>query len=266
VKRILALTLSLGVRIADAVNGAARRWAGKRRPRQGVVLYYHAITARERPRFAWQMDELLHLASPFCAGAPDTMTGEGLNVAVTFDDGFLSVVENALPELSERGIPFTMFVPSGCLGERPSWIHDPNHPSWDEQVLSEKELRALASHPLATVGSHSITHPNLPKIDLAAAERELRESREQLEAVVATPIDQFSFPHGAHNDTLLASARQAGYRLVFTVEPTTVTPSRHPFAVGRVAADPGDWRIEFRLKIAGAYRWRYAFHRLRRSL
>jgi hypothetical protein len=31
-----------------------------------------------------------------------------------------------------------------------------------------------------------------------------------------------------------------------------------------VAAAPSDWLLEFRLKLAGAYRWRHYYHRMRR--
>jgi peptidoglycan/xylan/chitin deacetylase (PgdA/CDA1 family) len=230
-----------------------------------VVLYYHAIKPLERAGFVWQMDELRKRAHLFTAGSPETMTREGRNVAVTFDDGFQSVLENAVPELVKRSIPFTMFVPSGCLGTRPCWVQDPKHPSWEERVLSAAELRSLASHPLATLGSHSITHPNFLDIDSDHVRKELVQSKADLEAAAETEVDLFSFPHGAHNPALVAEARRAGYRRVFTIEPTTIDSDSGVFAMGRVGADPDDWRIEFRLKMTGAYRWRSYLHQLRRT-
>src|SRR5262249_6670007 len=155
-------------------------------------LYYHAVKAHQRHRFARQMDELLKRASPFSAGSSGAMPSDGHNVAVTFDDGFRSVLENAIPELLKRGIPFTAFVPSGCLGERPSWVCHPAHPSWKERVLSARELRTLATEPLATVGSHSVTHPNLITVDTRRARYELASSRADLEAATGVAIDLFS--------------------------------------------------------------------------
>ena len=38
------------------------------------------------------------------------------------------------------------------------------------------------------------------------------------------------------------------------------------FVVGRVATDPGDWPIEFRLKLMGAYRWIAFAHAFTRML
>jgi peptidoglycan/xylan/chitin deacetylase (PgdA/CDA1 family) len=187
----------------------------------------------------------------------------GRNVAVTFDDGFHSVVENAAPELVKRGIPFTMFVPSGCLGGRPPWIANANHPSWKERVLSAAELRDVANDSLATIGSHSVTHANLLSLDTAGSQEELARSKAELEFVLGRQVELFSFPHGAHTARHVEQARQAGYRMVFTIEPSAVSGDSDLYTVGRVAADPEDWPIEFRLKIWGAYRWRCYLHYVR---
>ena len=262
-RRVLALALSMVVRGLDLVFGWLRRWSGRSAPCQGVVLYYHAVKSHERSRFAWQMDELSKRARLFAAGSPEAMRADGQNVAITFDDGYRSVVENAVPELAKRGIPFTVFVPSGCLGKRPSWVHDPAHSFWEERVVSADEVAALASERLATVGSHSVTHPNFRKLDSRASEAELFRSREELRAAAGIDVDLFSFPHGAGSAEHVDQARRAGYRRVFTIEPALVGADPGAFVLGRVAANPDDWPLEFRLKIAGAYRWRAYLHMLK---
>jgi hypothetical protein len=63
----------------------------------------------------------------------------------------------------------------------------------------------------------------------------------------------------------LEEARRTGYRRVFTVEPEVIASDSAGFTIGRVGVNPDDWRAEFRLKIAGAYRWRALLHRLHRN-
>jgi peptidoglycan/xylan/chitin deacetylase (PgdA/CDA1 family) len=261
-RRTFALLISLGFAAVDSARSVLRPVADKPSGR-GVVLYYHAVKLAERGAFAWQMDELVKRAHPFRADSPETMVAGQLNVAVTFDDGFESVLQNAVPELTKRQIPFTMFVPSGSLGERPCWVLDPKHRAWNERVLSAADLRVLAKLPLAQLGSHSVTHPNLLCLGADDARRELVQSRADLEANAGSQVDVFSFPHGAHNPALLREAQQAGYKHVFTVEPTLVECGSTTFTIGRVGVDPHDWPIEFRLKIVGAYRWRAHLHRWR---
>lgn len=263
IKRWAALAISLAVGGYDLMRRQVQHSLNRPARCRGVVLYYHGVTPQQRLRFAGQMDELLKCARPFQAGSPETMVVAGRNVAVTFDDGFESVVENAVPELVRRDIPFTLFVPSGCLGERPSWVNDPTHPSREQRVLSATALRALASVPLATIGSHSISHRRMSDLDSDDAALELVRSKADLETAVGATVDLFSFPHGAYTAALLDQARRVGYRRVFTIEPTMAEADPCAFTVGRVAAHPDDWPLEFRLKIAGAYRWRRWRHRLR---
>lgn len=254
-KRLIVLSVSLAVFALDQACAVLRRLLGRPAPPQGTVLYYHAVKQYERRRFARQLDDFLRLARPFDAGSPGSMVGGGRQAAVTFDDGFRSVIENALPELAARGIPFTMFVPSGSMGLPPGWVRE-GHPFRDERVMSAGELAEFCRNPLATVGSHGVSHRNLLRIGAAEAEKELLDSRSALEAVVGAPVELFSFPHGGHDAALIDAARRAGYRRVFTIEPRPVGADASVVAVGRVAVNPWDWRVEFLLKVAGAYRWR----------
>src|SRR5438046_5299962 len=64
-----------------------------------VVLYYHAVPCEHRKRFARQMDILARSTKPVEAGMKSPPPKGGHYAAVTFDDGYESVIENALPEL-----------------------------------------------------------------------------------------------------------------------------------------------------------------------
>ena len=218
------------------------------------MLYYHAVRPDQRAGFARQMDLLLRVARPWCLDArpPD---GQGPFVAVTFDDGFVSVIENALPELKKRGIPVSLFVPTGFWNEHPGWIKSPSHPFWQERVISREELRRLAAEPLITIGSHTVSHPNLLRVSAQEAARELTASKAELENLLGRQVEWFSFPHGAYNASLVRLALEAGYRRLFTIEPTLVDPLQPGVVSGRVAVDPDDWPLEFFLKIHGTYRW-----------
>jgi peptidoglycan/xylan/chitin deacetylase (PgdA/CDA1 family) len=254
-KRLLKLAISLVVRCCDVARASFLKLAGRKPAPICVVLYYHGIDAAERPRFARQLDQLLRHTRPLDAALREPLNGKPNYSVMTFDDGFISVVQNALPELEQRRIPATIFIPTGSLGGKPAWIHNPAARGFREQVVSVTELAALGRRERITIGSHSISHPNFLKIDGEQAERELRQSKADLEAVVGRPVTLFSFPHGACNERVTELAKAVGYQRVFTIAPHAESNPTDKFVVGRVAVDPGDWPLEFRLKLLGAYRW-----------
>ncbi len=254
-KRLIKLFISLAVRAGDVLLSGCLRLVGRKPPGRGVILYYHAVTGRQRSSFARQMDMLVRIARPVPADFSLPLEPGVHHCAITFDDGFVSVMDNALPEMESRRIPSTMFVPSGSLGGPPQWIKDPAHPSMREVVMTPEQLTRTAAHDGVTIASHSISHPNFLALDDATAVRELTESKAVLEAALGKPVKLFSFPHGKHNAALLDKARAAGYQRVFTINPECLTAPASRFALGRIAVEPTDSLLEFRLKALGAYRW-----------
>lgn len=263
--RAVKLVISFWVAGIDVLMFSIQGLTGRSPRTVSVVLYYHAIPAGSRREFASQMDQLMRLAEPIDIESNDFQGSSRRRSAVTFDDAFLSVVENALPELHVRGIPCTIFVPTGCLGRHPEWI-GPSHPDAGEVVASADLLRSIASNPLVGIGSHSVSHPNFRRLDEVQARDELSRSRKVLEELLGRPVRSFSFPHGAYTPRSLELVQECGYARAFTIEPFRLDDSRDEFTVGRVRVEPSDWPIEFRLKVIGAYRWMVHASALKRRL
>lgn len=148
-----------------------------------------------------------------------------------------------------------MFVPTGSLGDRPAWVRNSATPAYQQIVASRQQLAGLKDHPLLAIQSHSVSHPNFLLLDPSQAQSEFRQSREELERILGKSVNLFSFPHGKHNARLIEMAENAGYHRMFTINPAMAFQNADEKVVGRVLADPGDWLIEFRLKVLGAYRW-----------
>jgi peptidoglycan/xylan/chitin deacetylase (PgdA/CDA1 family) len=241
---------------------ALRRMAGYPEPGRCVILYYHSIREHGRAMFARQMAELLRRAELVNVDASIEMKPGTLYAAVTFDDGFQCILDYALPELAARNIPCTVFVTTGFMGQSPGWEHETKFDDLHEPVLTAEQVRALPSD-LVTIGSHTVNHFNLCRVDEATVLRELEQSRLQLEQLVGQSVDLLSFPYGAHNEPVLRAAQTAGYRRVFTNQPASALLSDSAFKVGRVPVCPCDTMLEFRLKIIGAYDWLSALLSLR---
>jgi len=252
--RMVKLAVSLLVAGGDWLSALIARSGGRQPASYCVVLYYHAVRAKDRQRFAAQMDVLASIAVPVDLEGSGDLPAARRYAAVTFDDAFVSVVVNALPALRARGIPSLIFAPTGAIGGRPTWIEAAHHDG-SEVVASAELLRSVSDQPLVRIGSHSVSHPNFRRLDDAQARQELADSKAELERITGRQVRSFSFPHGAYTERSLSLARQCGYTQVHTIAPALTRAPREAFVIGRVSVDPGDWPIEFRLKALGAYRW-----------
>src|ERR1700674_226743 len=263
VGRLVKLAGSLVCYVATILWRKIRQLQGKPIPGSLVVLCYHAVPQSHRGRFARQMDLLQQYAKPTQAGVQQLLlTGEHY-AAVTFDDVYQSAVQNALPELKARNIPCTLFVVSHLQGQSPWWSGQEGYDPEDEIVTAEQLVNLPGD--LVTIGSHSMTHPVLPALSVDMAKRELLESRQFLERTIERDVQLFAFPHGAFSNTLVTWCREAGYRRVFSIEPTMTFSNLPEYVTGRVVADPSDWDLEFRLKVLGAYRWLPLMYRMKRK-
>jgi peptidoglycan/xylan/chitin deacetylase (PgdA/CDA1 family) len=229
-----------------------------------VILYYHSVPSEKRASFSRQMDILARCANVVPADWRGSPVGRPC-VAITFDDAFTSVIDNALPELAMRGFPCTIFAPSGILGRHPDWAMEEDLDR-GELVADAETLRKIHG-PLVNIGSHTVTHPRLSQLDKERARAEIHDSRVALEEIVGTPIDLLAFPYGDYNGAIIELCRSDdGYKHVFTISPNPVPAGDSSLKRGRVSVSPDDGEFEFFLKISGAYAWRSAASVLKRRL
>lgn len=244
--RFAKLLVAIVFYAVTRLSRAAKTILGGQPPPICVGVFYHQVLPQHRERFARQMDHLLRWSKPVRADHDRLPEGASRCVFVAVDDGWLSFVENGLPEMKQRSIPVAIFVVAGRLGES---LGEPN-----DRLITEGELRDLNCE-LVTIGSHTTTHARLTSLDDTDVMRELHESRAKLERILRRDVRLFCFPFGAYRDAHLHQCSAAGYARVFASTPLLGSSSPSGFVVGRIRADPTDWLIEFRLKLCGAYQW-----------
>jgi peptidoglycan/xylan/chitin deacetylase (PgdA/CDA1 family) len=187
-------------------------------------------------------------------------------VAITFDDAFQSVAENALPELGKHSFHATIFVPVSWLGQKPGWTMDPIETAeLSEIVMSADQLSGL-SRSLVSLGSHTLSHPRLPELEPDRARQEVERSRAILAELTGRDVVELAFPYGAHDKTTLALCRAASYDTVYSIIPEGVDTTSQSFLRGRTKTEPTDGPLEFFLKFNGAYEWMGYSIAVKRSL
>ena len=169
VGRLVKLSVSVAIAAVDIVIKGLR--VG-RVPGYCVVINYHSVSGGSVPLLRKQLNVLSQMTRPLRATAASALEDGARYVAVTADDAFCSFTENGLPELCQRGIPVTVFVPTGYVGRV------------GELVAAAEDLRHMAKWETVDFGSHCVSHPDLPQLSEAEAARELRESKAALEAIV----------------------------------------------------------------------------------
>jgi len=223
-----------------------------------IILFYHSVLDSEFRRFKKQMSLLSFLTEPTSIDIPDKLINGKRYSVITFDDAYQNVIENAAPELIRRKIPFTIFIPAGEIGKKPGWLANTGRNNENEKVASLEELRSLPAS-LVTLGSHTVHHPQLSLLSEEQAYKEIRESKDILEALLERPIKYIAIPHGEHYQYIIDFCKRAGYEQVFTIKYESPFISANKYGRGRNNANPSDWYLEFILNILGAYDWLRAY-------
>lgn len=103
------------------------------------------------------------------------------------------------------------------------------------------------------IGSHTMTHPNLPNAGLADAEREIRESKATLETHIEAPVTMFSYPNGGAERYLTAAVvqlvRDAGYDAATTSRNAFAGAASNLFALERVQVNERLEQLIFALEV-----------------
>jgi len=252
------IAASAGFLLGLTVAATIRRLFGWKMQLSLTILYYHAVPKARLASFERQMAMLARRARVVAAD----WDGDGLDpppanhrplVAITFDDAFESVLDNALPVLAAHGFQCTIFAPSGCLGQPPSWAMETNA-DCAERVATAERLSRLPDDFVA-IGAHTVSHPHLSVLSKEAARREIVQSMQDLTALTGRSVRLLAFPYGDYDDAVIELCRSSGYKQVYTTRPLPVWPGSGAFARGRIAVDPGDGPFEFFLKLTGSYRW-----------
>lgn len=192
-------------------------------------------------------DQVIAISRGQAAAAPGA-------VWISFDDGWrrnLSLV----PVIERYDVPVTIFLtteavePPGvfwwtCAYDHRSELPEPFRRSvlriWDlpererreivepvlrrhrgeyaRQALTIEEVQKLARSALVSFGSHTVSHPSLPRCDSAQLDDELRVSKRSIEGWTDRPVKVLAYPRnefdGREKDVLL----RHGYELAVTVE------------------------------------------------
>lgn len=147
----------------------------------GRILCYHSIGQAasgvndvKPEQFCRHIELALRLGFRFVPADQIARSGStSMDLAITFDDGWTSVLSKATPILRDYGIPWSLFVVSSWSDHRSAWAK--------EFILPWREIDHLMANNNVQIGSHSVTHPDFGSIERAQMVDELCGSRETIQ-------------------------------------------------------------------------------------
>jgi len=144
-------------------------------------------------------------------------------VAVTIDDGFLSVFEEALSRFKKAEIPFTVFISTGSINDQ------------NETSMTWDQIRILDKEELVEIGHHGHAHAHMPELSIDEAKRDIEIADEIFEKELGYIPDMFAYPYGEYSPELIGAFSEKNYLATFAQFSSAATSTRGLEAIPRFA-------------------------------
>ncbi len=271
-----------GVQAASWLAVMLHRLLGQGKDHFGILMYHRIapVTPNLPPpsinvtpeRFAAQMRGLLRSGAsfqPLSRVLDAVRSGEPLRertVVVTFDDGFQSVYDHAVPVLRELNIPATIFLNTRFIGSAEAMPFD----HWGKKVVGQapaEHYRAMTwdmcrdvlASGLIELGAHTHSHQDF-RGRVTEFRDDLQRNLNELQQQLGIESPTFAFPYGTPrqgfaSQALTTEARQLGVRCALNTRHEVVHPLRDPFTWGRINVFDWDTPATLKAKLAGWYGW-----------
>jgi peptidoglycan/xylan/chitin deacetylase (PgdA/CDA1 family) len=191
-----------------------------------LILAYHSVSERRTDTLSLSTENFRHQLQWLQDNGYETLTLRDSvrknrtqeKVAVlTFDDGYADNYHIVFPLLKEFGMTATIFLVAKSISTDQIF-------NWDEPKISQQGAREDFEiltweqiHEMKTYGiefgSHTCTHRHLPTLSLYEQEREIEDSKEQLEKRLQEAVTSFCYPAGRLTKDTVKLVEQSGYEV-----------------------------------------------------
>jgi peptidoglycan/xylan/chitin deacetylase (PgdA/CDA1 family) len=175
---------------------------------------------------------------------------QGKVVGITFDDGYLNNLTNALPALQKQGFTSTCYVVDGLLGQTNVW--DKSIGIAQTPLMSVEQLLQWQASG-QEVGAHTQEHVDLMTVSEITAWKQIAKSKTTLQTLLDKPVNHFCYPYGKFDERHSTMAKQAQYETATTTVRGRVHAAANMLTLSRVPVLRSTSLPVFWLKIATTY-------------
>lgn len=186
----------------------------------------------------------------------------GKYVVLTFDDGYEDFFLHAFPVLQKHNYQATIYiVPNYIESKKTFW--------WDEGIgesplMNWDQIVQLSQTNLVTIGSHTMNHVDMNKLDRDELEVELIQSQKAISQRIKMPVEHFSYPRGICTDWSVQLASQIYKTAVLLLNGNEIDKameSNQLYKLRRIPIQRSDGKLLFIARLKG---WLYFDELLRR--
>ncbi|MBC8065440.1 MAG: polysaccharide deacetylase family protein [Chlorobia bacterium] len=169
----------------------------------------------------------------FVKGSDLVQWPEEKTVCFTFDDGFVSTIDNGVPVLERHQVPMSVYVVSGFVGKASEWEGELARPlaGWD----SLRKIQELGHE----VGNHTVSHLRLGDLDGSEQRKQIRECHEAMLAEGLHPVS-FCYPYGSLNAESDQVLQSSDYQVGLALGKRLPQTSDSQLAIPRIVIAYGD--------------------------
>lgn len=174
-------------------------------------------------------------------------------VVITFDDGYRDFFDAAFPILKAHGFSATVFVVSDFANQQRTSGKSRTYMNWSE-------IRHIHSCGMR-IGSHTMSHPELRKLNAEQIVIELKHSKDVIEDCLGATVQSFSYPYAfpeqdsSFVDFIRSTLVRCGYKNgVSTIIGRSKRQSDH-FFLPRLPVNTYDDKRLLQVKLEGGYDW-----------
>ena len=175
------------------------------------------------------------------------------SVVITFDDGYEDNFTNAFPLLKKYNFKATIYTVLNRFNQDWATDKDLNQASNElnsEKMLSNEQIKEMLDSGLIEIGSHTLDHVNLPKLNKEEKKKQIIESKKQIENVFNIKCNSFAYPFGFFDEDSVKIVNEANYTNATTTVNSVFDKNKYTnFEIPRIMISGRQGLFSFILKI-----------------